>query len=860
MDGNASFGYWVRRRRKALDLTQAELARRVGCAEGTIRLIEADVRRPSRQIAERLADHLAIAPPDRSTFIQAARAELSVDRLGLPIQQTTHRHNLPAQTTRLIGRAQEVAWVTTALRTPDVRLLTLSGPGGVGKTRLALQAAAELLGDFPDGIFLVSLAPISTHTLVTGTIASTLGVRETAERPLRGHLIDYLHDKQMLLLLDNFEHLLEAAAVIADLLASAPHLKVLVTSRAVLQVYGEREFAVPPLALSAREQIVALDQLPQYPAVQLFMERAQAVKSDFTITEGNAPLVAEICRRLDGLPLAIELAAARVRLLPPQTLLARLEQRLPLLTGGARNLPARQQTMHATIDWSYQLLNVGEQTLFRRLAVFVGGSTIEAATAVCNPAVDLPLELLDAMAALIDQSLLRQEVGPDAESRFAMLELLQEYALEQLTVSGEAEQLREQHAQYYLALAECAEPLLHGTDQLTWLDRLEAEHANVRAALIWSQKAGRMETGLRLASALWWFWNVRGYLTEGREWLASMLAPEAEVPAQVRATGLNRTGFLAEAQGDHREAQALFEQARALSETVGDTLNRARALHGLGIGAFFQGDHQQAEVLYAASLALFRAAGALWDVSIVLHYFGWLKQRQADYQRAAVYLEESLALAQESDDRWGMATTLLLLGTTARYQGDYTGAQARYEASLAIFRQLGDKENIANALNAIGNLAWAQADYPRAAACYTESLALYQAIGDQAGVALSFCDLGYLVHDQGDDARAAVVWAEGLVRSRDLAEPGLIAYCLRGLGGVAVARGELERGARLLSAAEGLFETTGQVMNPIARAAHARDVAAAEAQLGEAAFRAASRAGRAMPLELAIAEALEGAA
>src|SRR5262245_14086142 len=353
MDGNASFGYWVRRQRKALDLTQAELARRVGCAEGTIRMIEADARRPSRQIAARLADHLAIAPSDRTTFIQSARAELGADRLAPPVTFNRRRTNLPAQPTPLIGRAREVEQVCALLRTPDVRLLTLSGPGGVGKTRLALQAAVELLDDFADGISVVHLAPITDADLVVSVLAQTLELREAAGRPLLNQLQDYLHDKHMLLLLDNFEQVIVAAAAVADLLATCPHLTILVTSREILHVRGEKELPVPPLALPELKRLPPLAVLAQYPAVELFIARARDVRHDFALTDESAPAVAEICYRLDGLPLAIELAAARIKLLAPHALLGQLGDRLKLLTGGARDLPHRQQTLRDTIDWSY---------------------------------------------------------------------------------------------------------------------------------------------------------------------------------------------------------------------------------------------------------------------------------------------------------------------------------------------------------------------------------------------------------------------------------------------------------------------------------------------------------------------------
>jgi predicted ATPase/transcriptional regulator with XRE-family HTH domain len=569
MDGNASFGYWVRRQRKALDLTQAELARRVGCAEGTIRMIEADARRPSRQIAARLADHLAITPPDRATFIRAARAELSADRLAPPVTFNRRRTNLLAQPTPLIGRASEVAKVCSMLRTPDVRLVTLSGPGGVGKTRLALQAVLELLDDFADGISVVNLAPITDADLVVSVIAQTLELREAAGRPLLNQLQDYLHDKHMLLLLDNFEQVIIAAAAVADLLATCSHLTILVTSREILHLRGEKELPVPPLALPELKRLPPLAALAQYAAVELFIARARDVQHDFALTDESAPAVAEICYRLDGLPLAIELAAARIKLLAPQALLGQLGGPFKLLTGGARDLPSRQQTLRRTIDWSYNLLDVGEQMLFRRLGVFVGGCSLEAVAAVSSASQGIPGDIwtdtLDGLTALVDKSLLRQEAGTDGAPRFMMLETIREYALERLVASGEEAALRQQHALYYLTLAERAEPLLHGAEQLAWLNRLEADYDNLRAVLAWSQVAvDGAAVGLRIVAALWPFWQFGGYLSEGREQVTRMLAhPEAAAPTVARARAVcgrfphrGAGRFCAGPRAPHREPHA----------------------------------------------------------------------------------------------------------------------------------------------------------------------------------------------------------------------------------------------------------------------------------------------------------------
>src|SRR5687767_2573926 len=425
-----------------------------------------------------------------------------------------YRNNLPLQPTPLIGREKEVAEVCDLLGGEATHLLTLTGPGGIGKTRLALQAAADLLDDFSDGTFFVPLATLTEAELFLPAVAETLGVRETGEQPLKEILKDYLGERRLLLVLDNFEQVLGAAPAVTELLAVAPGLKVLATSRAPLGLYGEHEFPVPPLTLPDLERPPPLERLTQYEAVGLFVERAQALKPDFKVTNESAPAVAEICVRLDGLPLAIELAAARIKMLPPRAMLQRLTSRLKLLTGGARDLPERQRTLKATIEWSFALLDEGEQVLFRRLAVFSGGRTLEAIEAICDAEGDLPVDTFEGVSSLLDKSLLGQEEGPGEEPRFVMLETVHEFAREKLQGSGEAEQIKRVHAQYFLTLAEEAHPELLGANQLQWLEKLEAEHDNMRAALSWALEGKEVEVALRLGGALSWFWSMRGYYGE----------------------------------------------------------------------------------------------------------------------------------------------------------------------------------------------------------------------------------------------------------------------------------------------------------------------------------------------------------
>jgi len=744
-----------------------------------------------------------------------------------------HPTNLPLQLTLLIGREKEIASVCALLRRATIRLVTLSGPGGTGKTRLALQSAAELLDEFSDGVFFVNLAPISDPALVVPTIAQTLGVTESGNRPLLERLTDQLRQQHLLLLLDNFEQVLDAAPQLAELLATCPRLKLLVTSREMLHLYGEHEFGVPPLELPDRAQLPALDRLTQYEAVRLFIERAQAAKADFAITNASAPAVAEICYRLDGLPLAIELAAARVKLFSPQALLSRLEHRLNLLTGGGRDRPARQQTIRGAIDWSYQLLSAAEQALFARLGVFVGGCTLEAAAAVCNPDGALPLDVMDGVTSLLDKSLLKQVEGLDGEGRVLMLETIREYALERLAQRGEAEALRERHFAYYLALAEAAEPHLRGAEQIIWADRLEVEHDNLRAALTWAHDHGAddsstpagAEAELRLAGALFWFWDMRTYHIEGRRWLEGALA-RTGAPARTaaRAMALFAVGGITATYGDNVAGRAQLEESVAIWRELGDKRGLALALS------------------FSNSL-------------------GWVALMERRVAEARALFAEGAALWRELGDKWGLATALRGLGAAVR-RDDPAAARPIVEESVALFREVGDRAGLADALWNLGNMARQEGDHTQAAALLEESLALARQ-ADAKGIILQVLQpLGDVAQDQGDHERALALYQESLVLARQFEHKESIARCLVEVGGVASAFRQAERAARLLSAAETMLDSIGLSVAvwPDLRADYERYMAAVRAQLDEATFTAAWAAGRALSLDQIVAEVLNVAA
>jgi predicted ATPase/transcriptional regulator with XRE-family HTH domain len=694
MDSTTSFGYWVRRRRKALDLTQEELADQAGCAVGTIRKIENDSRRPSRQLAALLADHLLLSGDERTAFLQAARAECVPDLLALPTMPEASflatniepRHNLPVPATSLIGREREIAAVSALLQDDNIRLVTLSGTGGAGKSRLAIETGRNLLNDFPDGVWFVGLASLRDPDLVVTTIAQVLGVTETGGQPLIDSLKHYLRDRQLLLVIDNFEHMLTAAPVLADLLATAPRLKLLITSREPLHLYGENEFNVPPLELPDPHES-SLEQLMASEGVRLFCERARAVRAVFALDESNAALVAEICRRLDGLPLAVELAAARIKMLTPQAILARMKATdrhaiFQILTSGARDLPARQQTLRNTIDWSYALLDAGEQVLFARLAVFVGGWTLEAAEAVCNAADDLAIDVFNGIMSLVDKSLLLQVEGPGGESRFTMLETIREYALERLAERGETHALQRRHAEFFLALAEEAEDHLLDSAPTWWLERLDAENDNLRASLAWSQTAPDADLEFRLAGALGQFWIIRGYNREGRDWVDHALRRAKEATwsddtehqgeQRIKAKLLLQAGRLAQALGDFAQGRIYLEESGDLYRRLGDDLGLARSLTELGVGAEWgRGDYAAARILQEQSVALFRPVGSKAELAFALICLAGPILALGDHMQAQALFEESMAIYRELGNKTYMTYASAGLAGVAIHQGDF---------------------------------------------------------------------------------------------------------------------------------------------------------------------------------------------
>lgn len=651
----------------------------------------------------------------------------------------TRPSNLPTPGSALVGRDKELAAAKGLLLRREVRLVTVTGPAGIGKSRLALEVARDIREHFPSGVYFVPLAAVSDPNSIVNVIAQTLGVRETAAQPQLETLKDYFQNTlgaPMLLLIDNFEHVLAAVPMLAELMAVAPNLKLLVTSRAALHVSHEHEFPVPPLALPDAKSLPPLEALLQYSAISLFIQRAEAVKPDFKLNEDNAAAVAEICSRLDGLPLAIELAAARTKLLSPSAMRARLASRLQLLTGGPRDLPARQQTLRQAIDWSYDLLNASEQKLFRRLSVFAGGCTLEAVESVCDTKQDLGLDILDGMSSMVDKNLVRQIEQGEGEPRFVMLETIGEYGLGKMEESGEEVQTRRAHAAYCLVLAEEGAAGDTGANQKGWMDRLELEHDNFRIALDWLTETGNVDWGLRLGIALFRFWEMREYLAEGREWLGKLLRLEgASAPTNARLRALFAAGVLAGEQGDYVVSDTLFEESLEIARRSVDKRSIAVSLNAMAVNARDRGDLGASQGLFEESLVLWRDLDDGLAVARALSNLANVVKLQEDYRRARSLYEESLSIFRKLGDRTGVGWALNHQGDVARAQGDSEGARLLYEQSLATFRELNDRWGIAGSLADLGNLAREQGDYRAADSLFRESIGVFQTLEHKRGIA-----------------------------------------------------------------------------------------------------------------------------
>jgi non-specific serine/threonine protein kinase len=782
------------------------------------------------------------------------------------------------------------------LRRGDMRLLTLMGAGGSGKTRLALQAAAEALDAFPDGVYFVPLASLADSALVPSAVAQALQVPEQGGRPVVEVLRDHLAGKQFLLILDNCEHLLAAVAdLVAELLAASSRLTVLATSRAPLRLRAEREWEVPPLALPRRPPPPpTAEQLSPFAAVRLFVERAQAVRPGFAVDNASAPAVAEICWRLDGLPLAIELAAARVRLFPPEALLARLEKRLPFLTGGARDAPARQRTLRDAIAWSHDLLDAEEQAVLRRLAAFAGGFTLEAAEAVVNPGGGL--DVVGLVERLCEHSLLRREDGAGGESRFGMLETVREFAAERLAESGDEAAARDAHAAFFAELAGQARTGMEGADEAAWHMRLTVEHANVRTALGWLLERGEAEAALTMAAGVRRFWEFRYHYAEGIGWLERALAASGPAPTRVRGWGLRSLGNLVFVNGDARRAITLYEEALAIfrgegddeginialaslaigrtalgelaaaraaaeeglavSRRIGDARGEAYALRGIGFAASVAGDLPAAVAAHEGALAIFRRRGEHWAVLSTLVELGWIALHQGNLRRARELGEEAKERGRAKADLPLELNADALLGRIAFEEGDLDAAEGLLAGAADRFAALGEDILAAAAALTLAAVAVRRGDAERARTLAAPAVSVHRTSGTPILLALALVEAAAIQADLGDASDAAGLIAEALALTQSGEFRLVEVEAVEGVAWVSAATGDASGAARMLGAAAAMREETERGMPPSRRGRLEATEAAVRAALGEDAFATAYAAGGALGREAAAAEAL----
>jgi predicted ATPase/DNA-binding NarL/FixJ family response regulator/DNA-binding XRE family transcriptional regulator len=801
----SGFGDLLRRYRLAVGLTQEGLAERAGLSVRGIADLERGVRRtPYPSTVQQIALALQLDEGERAALLAAGRR--AVPRPDIEGRTSV----LPTPLSNFIGRQREMLEVR--LRLDTVRLVTLTGSGGVGKTRLALEVAQTEAARFPAGVTYIALGALLEGAVVPETLAASLGLREQPGRRVLDTLIEHLRFKQLLLVLDNCEHLVEACAELAAaLLQTCPGLRILATSREPLGVSGEQLWQVLPLSVP-----YSSDPDPAgSEAAQLFVERAREAMPDFSLDAQNAQAVAAICRRLDGIPLALELAAAQIRVLSVDEIVARLEGALALPVSGPRTAPARQRTLRATFDWSYALLDDAEQMLLPRLAVFAGGWTLAAAQAVGADASYRRDEGLGLLARLVSKSLVIAE-HCGSSTRYRLLETFRAYAEERLEASGETMALRQRHARYYLTLAEEAEPQLRGPQQTVWLNRLEQEHDNLRAALHWAILNRQGDVSLGLAGAAAWFWFAHGHFSEGRRWTEAALAADSGAASPGRARVLFGLGILAQHQDDYVRATAVLQESLALCRKLGDLEGAARSLTYLGRGAREQGDYQRATELLDQALRLAREAGDRVSTQVALEWLGSIAGLRGDYAGAVVLLEESLAVARELGARLGIAYSLRYLGRVSCAQGRLEPARSMLQESLDLSRELGDRRGAAWSLHALGLVAQARADVAHALAYAKESLALRYQTGERSGMA----------------------------------------ECLEALAAIVGAHGQAAVAAHLFGAAEGLRAAIRAPLPRLDRLEHARQVRALRARLTGAAFASSWAEGSALPLEEVVAQAL----
>ena len=856
-----SFGEWLRRQRSGRGLKQEQLAHQIGCATVTLRKIESEERRPSAQIIERLAEIFEVPKNERTNFLKYARGDWtkapgeSVVETPWSISASTPkpRNNLPAQLTTFIGREKEIEEVQEKLS--NHRLVTLTGSGGTGKTRLSLKVAEDLLRQF-EYIWFVELAPITDSNDIPQTILSALGLSEQQGRTTLELISDYLQDKNTLIILDNCEHLIEVSAKISyTLLNSAPALKILVSSREALGVKGELIWHVPSLSLPDTNHLPEFNQLTEYEAIRLFTERATLVQPNFTVTKENAPSIAQICSHLDGIPLAIELAAARIKALSVEQIAKRLDNRFRLLTGGSRTALPRHQTLRATIDWSYDLLTEPERALLRHLTVFSGGWTLEAAEVVCSQD-GSGFDTLDLLMQLVGKSLVISY-----DFRYHMLETTRQYAHEKLLDLGKGQAIHDKHLSYFLDLAKQANQEIHGPRQFEWLDILETEHDNYRVVLDWCITNGDIEPALYLIgsfSGLGGFWSVRSYFSEARNWFDKVRAsPKVSFDSIAYATALNGMSYTTSLQGDFSTARSMAEESQRICESLGDDSKMvlAGALYGIGLAEFWgDGDSQRARICFEQAAAIYQARGSHWEQATAIFRLGIVACDRRDYEQAQSFFEESLTTFKELEDAFGLGRVYELMGRLFRDQGDYDQARRMRERGLYYDKQLHFHTAISSSLISLGVICCLQGDYDQAEVYFEEASSIYREFSLQGDVSTFY--LGCVNLHRGDYTTAKTYLIEFTRSYYKLKVHIQIGEGMFGLAAVAAGLHQYEYAARLAGAGQAKHDAIEWVMERSDRIEIDPLLQIAREQLGETKFEALAAEGYAMTMEQAVAYAL----
>ena len=862
-----SFGYWLRLKRKALDLTREELAERAGYSAATIRKIEDEERRPSGQIVERLADIFKIPQNEREAFLQFARGGSKfspaqiVENLPWRASGTSPRSNIPAITTSLIAREKEIALVREYLTKDDIRLVTLMGPPGIGKTRLSIEAAREVLPDFSDGVFFATLALLDDPHSIASAIIQALGYMESGESAPEDQLIESIGQKKMLIVLDNCEHLIEEIASIASsLLSACPGLKILATSRESLRIPGEWLYPVPAFDIPNESGSIDLDNASDFPALMLFVERARAVQPDFKLTAENIRTIAAICARLDGLPLVIELIAARVRLMSPESLLERMSIQFVLTADGMRAPSERQKTLKNAIGWSYDLLSPEEQKLFIYLSVFSGNFTFADVDQIFAHTLTKK-SIPELLTLLLDKSLIRRVTSASTDDAYAMLVTIREYAHEHLQNTSEETEVRNWHLAYFLDLAEQADKEIHGPDQIEWMDWLETEHDNLRAALDWSVASQQTDLSLRLFVALGWPWLARTHYSEiqnGFEKIRALSKIDSYPALYARA--LNFMGRLNWLLGNYQEAQAFLEESQAIWLKLGIEGERglAEALGFLGLVAYSKKiELKTAQSLFERSLELYQKHKDEWGTAFILFQLGMLALTRKDNSSALSLLDQSMELFNRLGDIWGKGRVSHLLGELVLRQGDHEKARFFFEQNLRFDEELKFKPGMVVALSNLGDLHRYQSHYDQARQYFEKSLEVSRTYGINETWGLGLYSLGLVALHQNKYSVAKQYFADHFKTYRGSFDQVRLGTLFLSQAAISAGTNQLEREARLSGAAQAIFETLDYRISSFDQAEFDRHIQVAREQLGTDKFKNLANEGRALTMEEAIAYALE---